>query len=290
MARPCGIDQEQKPALLPFGRFFGRAARERELPGFRLAQFTPTLPNRQVEPHWHDEAHFVFVLRGRYETSAAAAPDGSAPRIIYSPPGTSHRDCFAAGEDLARSTFATLSISSLASVEVEAETKLPVKGVCVGASAVPLVRQLLLESAGLDELSACVAEELCLELLQRTGTERNAAISTAPAWLRQARELLRDTCLETSPRSVRAIAAELGVHPVNLARRFRLAFGLSPGEYLRRCRLERAQRLMHRSSAPLAEIAAATGFADQSHFTNAFRRTFGISPGAFRRGQKLRVE
>ncbi len=42
---------------LPFGRFFGRAAAEREVGGFRLAQFRPTLANREVAPHRHDEAH-----------------------------------------------------------------------------------------------------------------------------------------------------------------------------------------------------------------------------------------
>ncbi len=268
---------------MPFGRFFGRAAVEREVAGFRLAQFTPTLANSEVAPHRHDEAHFVFVLRGRYETSADLPPDGSPPRIVYSPPGTVHRDCFAAGTELSRAAFATLSISPATLAEFETERELPVKGVCVGESAVPLVRRLLVEARGMDALSACVSEELCLELLQRTGGERERRKDGMPSWLVRARELLRDTALSSGPRSVREIAHELGVHPVHLARRFRAAFGLSPGEYLRRCRLERARGMLQRSAAPLAEIAAVTGFVDQSHFTLAFRKSFGLSPGAFRR-------
>ena len=148
----------------------------------------------------------------------------------------------------------------------------------------PLVRQLLAEARGRDALSACVTEELCLELLQRTGVPRDATGSGAPVWLLRARELLRDTCFGAAPRSVGEIAGELGVHPVHLARRFRTAFGLAPGEYLRRCRLDRARRMMQRTAAPLAEIAAAAGFADQSHFSNAFRKQFGVTPRAFRRG------
>lgn len=280
---PAGVPAPDPPRL-PFGRFFGRAAAERELPGFRLAQFTPTLANRQVELHHHDEAHFVFVLRGRYESSAEPAAGGASPRIVYSPPGTSHRDCFAESTDLSRAAFATLSISAAALVEIETETKLPGKGVCVGETAVPLVRQLLLEARGLDDLSGAVAEGLCLELLQRIGVSADATVGAAPAWLRRARELLRDTCLDAAPRSVGEVAAVLGVHPVHLARRFRAAFGLSPGEYARRCRLDRARRMMQRTAAPLTEIAAAAGFADQSHFCNAFRRRFGVTPRAFRRG------
>lgn len=268
---------------LPFGRFFGRTTVEREVGGFRLAQFTPTLANREVAAHRHDEAHFVFVLRGRYETSAALPPDGSPPRIVYSPPGTSHRDCFVAGTDLATAAFATLSIASAKIVEVETETKLPVKGVCAGESAVPLVRRLLSEARCVDALSAWVSEELCLELLQRTGVARDAASAGAPAWLSRARDLLRDSAFSFGPRSVGEIAGELGVHRVHLARRFRAAFGLSPGEYVRRCRLDRARRMLRGSAAPLAEIAAAAGFADQSHFSNAFRKQFGTSPRAFRR-------
>ncbi len=279
-AFPVAPDSEPRP--LPFGRFFGRATGERELPGFRLAQFTPTLPNREVRPHRHDEAHFVFVLRGRYETSAEPVPDTALPRIVYSPPGTTHRDCFAAATDLSRAAFATLSISPGALVEVEAETKLPVKGVCVGESAVPLVRRLLREVRGEDSLAACVAEGLCFELLQRTGVACDGTVAGAPAWLRRARELLRDTCFDVAPRSMGEIAAALEVHPVHLARRFRQVFGLSPGEYLRRCRLDRARNLVQRSAAPLAEIAIAAGFADQSHLSNAFRKQFGVSPRAYR--------
>ena len=95
--------------------------------------------------------------------------------------------------------------------------------------------------------------------------------------------VLRDSCLVPGPRSVRDIARELDVHPVHLARRFRRHFDTTPGDYLRRCRLDRARSLLRRSQASLADIASATGFTDQSHFTNAFRKTFGISPGAFRR-------
>jgi AraC family transcriptional regulator len=55
------------------------------------------------------------------------------------------------------------------------------------------------------------------------------------------------------------------------------------GEYLRRLRIGRAARQLAESETPLAEIALAAGFADQSHFSNVFRRQTGMSPSSFRR-------
>lgn len=50
---------------------------------------------------------------------------------------------------------------------------------------------------------------------------------------------------------------------------------------LRRCEL--AKELLRSSPLSLAEIALACGFADQSHFTRAFARLVGMTPGAWRR-------
>jgi AraC family transcriptional regulator len=269
-------------ARMPFGGFFGRRLGERNIAGFTWARFVPNLRKREVRRHRHDEAHFVFVLRGNYETTARPVREASGPVLIYSPPGTEHRDCFV-DEDLSQAAFATLSVSPAALAAVEGEAQLPSEEVRLPQSAAGLVRRIAVESSGQDDLSGSIAEALCIELLQRTGVERDAAASAAPAWLRRARELLRDSCLTPGPRSVREIARELEVHPVHLARSFRRHFDTTPGDYLRRCRLDHARSLLRRSQAGLADIAAATGFSDQSHFTNAFRKTFGVSPGVFRR-------
>jgi AraC family transcriptional regulator len=278
---------KENVSRLSFGEFFGRSLGERELPGFRLAHFVPRLRKRDVAWHHHDEAHFVWVLRGHYETGALQHAGGGAPRLVYSPPGTTHRDCFA-DDDLSRAAFCTLSVSSSALASAETEVMLPSREICLQPSAAAVMARLLAECGDArqgtgDDLSACVAESLCLELLLRTGLDRASASSGAPAWLKRARELLRDTCLLPGPRSVRDVAAALDVHPVHLARSFRRHFGTTPGEYLRRCRLERARGMLQGSRAGLADIATAAGFSDQSHFTNAFRGRFGVSPGVFRR-------
>ena len=78
------------------------------------------------------------------------------------------------------------------------------------------------------------------------------------------------------------LAREAGVHPVHLSRVFRKCEGEGIGEYVHRLRIRAACEQMFAPQKSLAEIGLETGFADQSHFTRAFRRITGMSPGAFR--------
>jgi AraC family transcriptional regulator len=55
------------------------------------------------------------------------------------------------------------------------------------------------------------------------------------------------------------------------------------GDYIRKVRIEHARQRMLESNEPLVEIALATGFADQTHFTRSFRRLTGMTPSEFRR-------
>ena len=72
------------------------------------------------------------------------------------------------------------------------------------------------------------------------------------------------------------------------ARTFRGDYGCSPGEYLRRLLVEIACQRLAMTDVPLAEIALAAGFSDQSHFTKTFRRYNGMTPGEYRRRLQLR--
>lgn len=87
----------------------------------------------------------------------------------------------------------------------------------------------------------------------------------------------------TGADSIGGLAAELGVSRYQLIRAFKGQFGLTPEDYRRQLRIERA-RAMLTGRGRLAEIAIASGFADQSHMTREFRRLTGISPAAYRRG------
>lgn len=81
------------------------------------------------------------------------------------------------------------------------------------------------------------------------------------------------------------LAAAAGCSRFALYRGFRRAYGMSPSDYQRQLRLREARRLLARggrAAASVAEVAAAAGFADQSHLTRWFVRYYGMTPGEYR--------
>jgi len=84
------------------------------------------------------------------------------------------------------------------------------------------------------------------------------------------------------PCSRRELAAAAGVTTRQLERLFRRELGRTPGAHYLLLRLERARQLARQTTLPLAEIAAACGFASLSHFSRSYRASFGMPPGAER--------
>lgn len=82
--------------------------------------------------------------------------------------------------------------------------------------------------------------------------------------------------------SVRELAASIGVGPVVLGAKLQRSVGQSPWRFVQEQRIRRAKEVLRGSRAPLAEVAARLGYADQSHFTHSFRRATGVTPKAYR--------
>ncbi len=78
------------------------------------------------------------------------------------------------------------------------------------------------------------------------------------------------------------LAKAAGLSPFHLARVFEKHYGVPPHAYLIQTRVDRAKTMLC-GKARLADIAAETGFADQSHLTRQFKRRFGITPGTYRK-------
>jgi AraC-like DNA-binding protein len=99
-----------------------------------------------------------------------------------------------------------------------------------------------------------------------------------PAWKQAQRA--RDFLEANADRLVRSTELEqvAGLDRYALARHFRALFATSPHRFLMMRRLQRARSLI-KAGEPLAEIAAATGFTDQSHLNRHFKKAFGLTPG-----------
>ena len=145
-----------------------------------------------------------------------------------------------------------------------------------------LAWRLASELRASDTAAPLAAEGYALELLAATSRETRAEPQPGrpPAWLSSAEELLRARLGDCV--SLTELSESIGVHPAHLARVFRARYGLSVGEYGRRLRLARAATELARTDKPLAAVATAAGFADQSHFTRLFRRYVGTTPARYR--------
>jgi AraC family transcriptional regulator len=101
----------------------------------------------------------------------------------------------------------------------------------------------------------------------------------SPDQLRRVMELIHEGL--ASNLTLARMALCTGYSPFQFARLFKATTGLAPHGFVLRLRLQRARRLLEKGGASLAGVALATGFYDQAHFTNVFRRAFGRTPGSF---------
>lgn len=100
---------------------------------------------------------------------------------------------------------------------------------------------------------------------------------TAPV-PRLAKERLDDD--PASPVTLAELARLCGMNRFQLLRSFQHATGITPHAYQIQRRIQLARKLIA-AGTPLAESAAAAGFADQSHMSRQFSRALGVSPGTY---------
>jgi AraC-like DNA-binding protein/DNA-binding MarR family transcriptional regulator len=106
----------------------------------------------------------------------------------------------------------------------------------------------------------------------------------SPSQLRRATSYLGS--ISGSPSSVAEIAGKVGLSAAQFSRAFKNSTGFPPYRWQLNLRIAKAQELLRYGSLPLAEIALATGFAEQSHFTRIFKKVTGVSPGAWQRDHR----
>jgi len=266
---------------VPDGTLGGQTVKKAAVSGFILTEssYSPTL---EVPWHEHEQASVCFILHGSFTESFDRSTQSCGRfDLTFKPAGLSHRDEY--GHIGATSLVIEMAPDRVAQLE----------------SAMPLFREPIhfgdaaLAGFGMrvyreflagDAASRLGVEAAVLELvveLHRVRRIQRAVLE--PSWLGRVREILEDCWSEDM--SLARLATVAGVHPVHLAQVFRRRFGCPIGDYVRRIRVRRAREQMLDGDRPLAQVAVACGFYDQSHFTKAFKRYMGITPAEFR-GQR----
>lgn len=132
------------------------------------------------------------------------------------------------------------------------------------------------------------ASELLLLLLDaqgRAGSGERAACKTRRdvAAIHEARDLLLARTLD--PPSLPELARAVGVNEYKLKRGFKEVFGQTAYGLLAEHRMQQARAYLLDSDQTVAEVAALVGYAHASHFSTAFKRMFGVTPGSLRSGR-----
>jgi len=135
-------------------------------------------------------------------------------------------------------------------------------------------------------LSSFLAEELILSprldaLALRRSEPEPARGGLPPATLNRVRGFIDANLGGAIDLGSLASNAELSLF--HFARAFKQSEGVTPHRYILERRVAKARELLTGTIEPLAQIALATGFADQSHFARRFREIVGLSPGEYRK-------
>jgi AraC-like DNA-binding protein len=247
--------------------------------GFRVtdAVFPPMLA---LASHYHERTCFAVVLEGSLDKAFPRAEYYSpASTTITMPAEERHRDRF---ERVGAHMLVLEPGPTTEELVRPCASVLNQVNHFRDGGIVSLAWRISRELRTPDAVSHLAVEGLALEMLAAAARlfGRPPSEKRAPPWLATAEEFLRARFMERL--QVADLASEVGVHPVHLARVFRAHFGQSLGQYMRQLRLDWAATQLTTSDVALSDLADMAGFADQSHFTRAFKCHTGLTPAQYR--------
>jgi AraC family transcriptional regulator len=272
-----------RPLFIPgsAGETFGQVLRTRTVGRFhfRDSRYGASL---ELPAHSHPNPYAAFVVEGDViERSPAGERRYRAGSVHFHPPGDPH-----AGRIGTRGARC-LSVIVAGEVWRSRALRRPAGERAADAGRAPrLARDCHREMSRADSASDLALEALGYELIATLLGAPAPCERRAPRWLVDVRDLLHERFLE--PVRLADLSAAAGIHEVHLVRAFRRHFGATPGAYVRGLRIEHARRALAETDTPIAELALASGFSSQAHFTALFHRLAGVTPAAYRRAHGRR--
>ena len=153
-------------------------------------------------------------------------------------------------------------------------------------SAVPMLQRMLRELDRMDAFSSdmviCLLQILLLELLREqispAGTKLRTtnAVNSENEIIRRAQQFISEHVREKL--TVPLVARHVDVSPSYLTALFRKNLQISPGEYVRRIKLQESKQMIREDNMNFTEIAAALQYSTVHHFSRQFKDKFGITP------------
>lgn len=239
-------------------------------------------PGGSMAGHRHDEAWFCLVVEGGYEESILGMRNVHGPGdLLFCPAHAAHGQRF--GSRGARKVIFHPD-DTLTGLLAEHRARLDGRPLIRRSPALYELGRRIVEAVAVDDAHAPMcAEALALDVLAETGRGMAELSLMEPGWMRRVRQCLHDD--PARELSLADLAAVAGRHPVHLARSFRLFHHCTPGDYLRRLRVERAGHLLRTTKRPLLDIALECGFAGAAQFSRSFRAVHAMTPSAWRRSR-----
>ncbi|MEM9261747.1 MAG: AraC family transcriptional regulator, partial [Bacteroidota bacterium] len=262
-------------------QYFGSQRWELYHEGISLSEYDYLAPGTPW--HYHENPYFMYVIKGNMLDIGKA---GSAQL----PPGSL---MFLNWEETHRTEKHSATNGRGFHLQVE-RTWLQTQGIHLGLwegnqvlnhpDFHLLLSKIYYEFRRADAFSMVAIELMVLELCSSLTERFKLPPKGPPPWMEALKTILHEG---TSPLSLTALSAELGVHPVHISRTVPLFLDTTLGDYLRKLRISKSLPLILGGEQPLTQIAFACGFSDQSHFTRTFKSYFGQTPSAFQRGNRL---
>jgi AraC family transcriptional regulator len=263
------------------GLFHGTKTKEHQAGGFMLTEYL-FAPHRAIPKHCHEQTYLSFVLEGGWsERFGNQVRERTPLSLTVHPAGEIHSELLDSRG--ARAFHVEFSPAWL--LDLEDYARVFARSAQIdGGPLTWLALRLHSEFLQIDLHSCLVIEGILLEsaaaLARGSSDESRYGL---PPWLIRAREILHARFSESL--SLGGIAREVEIHPVHLARAFRRQYKRTIGEYLQELRVRHACQQLLISDRPIAQIALASGFYDQSHLSRVMRRLTGLAPAAMRRNR-----
>jgi AraC-like DNA-binding protein len=160
--------------------------------------------------------------------------------------------------------------------------------------AVTILQQMLREQERMDEYSddmiISLLNQLLLILLRETGApsgdklKASNSVHSDNEIIRQAQQFISAHIREKL--SVPLVARMVDISPSYLTALFHKNLQISPGEYIRRIKLQESKQMIREDDLNFTEIAAALHYSTVHHFSRQFKEKFGITPSEYAKSVK----